>query len=151
MIGLIQRVSAAKVIVEDRTVGEIDFGLLVLLGVQRGDGQREADRLLERVVSYRVFDDADGRMNRSLVDVSGALLVVSQFTLAANTHKGTRPGFSTAAVPAEGERWYDYFVSAARARLGRVETGKFGANMSVHLVNQGPVTFWLEATPESNG
>jgi D-tyrosyl-tRNA(Tyr) deacylase len=151
MIGLIQRVSTAKVIVDAQTVGEIGAGLLVLLGVQRGDGQREADRLLERLINYRVFDDADGRMNRSLVDVSGALLVVSQFTLAANTHKGTRPGFSTAAVPAEGERWYDYFVSAARDRLGRVETGKFGANMSVHIVNEGPVTFWLEVRPEANG
>jgi D-aminoacyl-tRNA deacylase len=148
MIGLIQRVSAARVEVAGEIVGQIGGGLLVLLGVQRDDGQREADRLLERLITYRVFEDASQRMNLSLLDVAGELLVVSQFTLAANTHKGTRPGFSTAADPAEGQRWYDYFVLAARRRVARVETGRFGADMRVHLVNEGPVTFWLEVSPE---
>jgi D-aminoacyl-tRNA deacylase len=148
MIGLIQRVSSSRVEIESQVAGQIDRGLLVLLGVQRNDGQREADRLLEKLLTYRVFEDADQRMNLSLLDVGGDLLVVSQFTLAANTQKGTRPGFSTAAPPADGERWYDYFVSEARRRVDRVETGRFGAHMSVHLVNEGPVTFWLEVTPE---
>ena len=151
MIGLIQRVTSAKVEVEGATVGQISAGLLVLLGVQRSDGSREADRLLERILTYRIFDDEQQRMNRSLLDVGGELLVVSQFTLAADTHKGTRPGFSTAAPPEEGARWYDYVVGRARERIPRVETGQFGANMAVHLVNSGPVTFWLEVTPEPNG
>ncbi len=132
-------------------MGQISAGLLVLLGVQRSDGSREADRLLERILTYRIFDDEQQRMNRSLLDVGGELLVVSQFTLAADTHKGTRPGFSTAAPPEEGARWYDYFVGRARERIARVETGQFGANMAVHLVNSGPVTFWLEVSPEPNG
>ena len=151
MIGLIQRVTSAKVEVGGATVGQISVGLLVLLGVQRSDGSREADRLLERILTYRIFDDEQQRMNRSLLDVGGELLVVSQFTLAADTHKGTRPGFSTAAPPDEGARWYDYFVGRARERIARVETGQFGANMAVHLVNSGPVTFWLEVSPEPNG
>jgi len=151
MIGLIQRVSAAKVVVTGEIVGEIDAGLLVLLGVQRGDGSQEDDRLLERILTYRVFYDEDQRMNRSLLDVGGDLLVVSQFTLAADTHKGTRPGFSPAAAPLEGARWYDYFLSAARQRAPRVQSGRFGANMAVHLVNNGPVTFWLEVSPDRNG
>jgi D-tyrosyl-tRNA(Tyr) deacylase len=151
MIGLIQRVTSAKVEVGGATVGQISAGLLVLLGVQRSDGSREADRLLERILTYRIFDDEQQRMNRSLLDVGGELLVVSQFTLAADTHKGTRPGFSTAAPPEEGARWYDYFVGRARERIARVETGQFGANMAVHLVNSGPVTFWLEVSPEPNG
>ena len=151
MIGLIQRVTSAKVEVGGATVGQISAGLLVLLGVQRSDGSREADRLLERILTYRIFDDEQQRMNRSLLDVGGELLVVSQFTLVADTHKGTRPGFSTAAPPEEGARWYDYFVGRARERIARVETGQFGANMAVHLVNSGPVTFWLEVSPEPNG
>ena len=147
MIGLLQRVARAGVEVDGDTVGEIGPGLLVLLGVARGDSTREADRLLERIATYRIFDDADGRMNVSLADSGGALLVVSQFTLAADTHKGTRPGFSTAAAPADGERLYDYFVAAARRRIGTVATGRFGARMKVTLINDGPVTFWLEVTP----
>ncbi len=147
MIGLLQRVSEASVTVDGQTVGRIGAGLLVLLGVERGDGEREADRLLERLVTYRVFDDADGRMNRSLLDTGGALLVVSQFTLAAETRKGTRPGFSTAAIPTEGERLYDYFVARARERVQEVQTGRFGAEMQVALVNRGPVTFWLQVAP----
>jgi D-tyrosyl-tRNA(Tyr) deacylase len=125
--------------------------VLLLLGVQRGDSEREADRLLERIATYRIFDDADGRMNVSLLDCGGALLVVSQFTLAAHTRKGTRPGFSTAAEPAEGERLYAYFVAAARQRIRSVATGRFGERMQVALVNDGPVTFWLEVAPSGAG
>ncbi len=147
MIGLLQRVTEAVVRVDGRPVGEIGRGLLVLLGVQRGDTVREADRLLERIAGYRVFDDSEGRMNVSLLDSGGALLVVSQFTLAAETRKGTRPGFSTAAAPADGERLYDHFVAEARRRIGTVATGRFGAEMQVSLTNDGPVTFWLEVTP----
>jgi D-aminoacyl-tRNA deacylase len=147
MIGLLQRVTDAMVRVDGRPVGEIGRGLLVLLGVQRGDTEREADRLLERIAGYRIFDDADGRMNVSLLDAGGSLLVVPQFTLAAETRKGTRPGFSTAAAPADGERLYEYFVAAARRRIGTVSTGRFGAAMQVSLTNDGPVTFWLEVTP----
>jgi D-tyrosyl-tRNA(Tyr) deacylase len=147
MIGLLQRVTEASVEIGGRTVGRIGPGLLVLLGVQKGDGVSEADRLLERLVAYRVFDDEAGRMNRSLLDVGGALLVVSQFTLAAETRKGTRPGFSTAAAPDEGRRLYEHFVAGARARVATVATGEFGAPMRVSLVNDGPVTFWLEVPP----
>jgi D-aminoacyl-tRNA deacylase len=151
MIGLLQRVTRASVAVDGGIVGEIGPGLLVLLAVQRGDSQREADRLLERIATYRVFDDADGRMNVSLLDTGGALLVVSQFTLAAETRKGTRAGFSTAAAPADGERLYEYFVAAARRRIGSVATGRFGARMQVSLINDGPVTFWLEVAPTLAG
>ncbi|MCX7057524.1 MAG: D-aminoacyl-tRNA deacylase [Proteobacteria bacterium] len=149
MIGLLQRVSGACVRVDGEIVGEIGPGLLVLLGVQKGDAEGEADRLLERLLTYRVFDDADGRMNRSLLDTGGSLLLVSQFTLAAETRKGTRPGFTTAAAPADGERLYDYLVAAARLQVVQLATGRFGANMQVALVNDGPVTFWLEVPPRS--
>ena len=151
MIGLMQRVTNAAVTVDGAVVGAVGPGLMLLLGVQRGDSEREADRLLERVVTYRIFDDAEGRMNVSLVDAGGALLVVSQFTLAAETRKGTRPGFSTAAAPADGERLYEYFVAAARRRVGTVETGRFGARMQVSLTNDGPVTFWLDVAPAAAG
>jgi D-tyrosyl-tRNA(Tyr) deacylase len=147
MIGLLQRVNTASVTVDGAVVGAIGRGMLLLLGVQRGDTDREADRLLERVTTYRIFDDGDGRMNVSLLDCGGELLVVSQFTLAAETRKGTRPGFSTAATPAEGERLYEHFVSAARQRVRSVATGRFGARMQVSLTNDGPVTFWLEVAP----
>lgn len=147
MIGLLQRVTEASVTVDGEVVGRIGTGLLVLLGVQKGDSENEAERLLERLLTYRVFEDADGRMNRSLLDTGGALLVVSQFTLAAETRKGTRPGFSTAAPPDEGLRLYEAFVSRARRRLAHVATGRFGAMMQVALVNDGPVTFWLEVPP----
>lgn len=147
MIALLQRVTSASVTIDGAVHGRIGRGLLVLLGVARGDTTVEADRLLERLLTYRVFPDDEGRMNRSLVDVQGGLLVVSQFTLVADTAKGTRPGFSTAAPPAEGERLYDHFVAAARARLAEVACGRFGADMQVALVNDGPVTFWLEVRP----
>ncbi len=150
MIALLQRVREARVEVEGITVGAIGTGLLVLVGVQRGDGETEASRLLERLVTYRVFPDAEDRMNLSLLDAGGALLLVPQFTLAADTRKGTRPGFSTAAAPAEGERWFDRFVALARERVATVATGRFGANMQVSLTNDGPVTFWLEVAPPAS-
>jgi D-tyrosyl-tRNA(Tyr) deacylase len=144
MIGLLQRVSHAEVRVEAKTVGSIQAGLMVLVGVERGDTEQRADRLLERLLTYRVFPDDEGRMNRSLQDTAGGLLLVSQFTLAADTRKGTRPGFSPAAEPQEGKRLFDYLVRRAREQHGVVETGEFGAHMQVTLTNDGPVTFWLQ-------
>jgi D-aminoacyl-tRNA deacylase len=144
MIGLLQRVTHAEVRVDTRVVGSIDAGLMVLVAVERGDTQQQADRLLERLLTYRVFGDAEGRMNRSLQDIGGGLLLVSQFTLAADTRKGTRPGFSPAADPQEGTRMFEYLVARARERHAIVETGEFGAHMQVTLTNDGPVTFWLQ-------
>lgn len=145
MIGLLQRVTAAEVRVASEIIGSIEHGLLVLIGIERDDNESRADRLLERLLSYRVFADGDGRMNLSLVDVAGGLLLVSQFTLAADTRKGTRPGFSLAAEPQEGRRLFDYLVKRARETHSVVQTGEFGANMQVSLTNDGPVTFWLHA------
>lgn len=125
----------------------IDRGLLALIGVQRGDGRAEVLRLAERLLQYRVFPDADGRMNLDLRAVAGGLLLVPQFTLAADTHKGNRPGFSRAAPPAQGRRWFNALLSECRARHAPVEAGEFGAGMQVSLTNDGPVTFWLEVTP----
>ena len=144
MIGLLQRVTESRVMIEGETIAEIGRGLLVLVGVQKGDDEAKAARLLERLLGYRVFPDEDGRMNRSLSDVSGELLLVPQFTLAADTRKGTRAGFSTAAPPAEGERLFSYLVERSKAEYSRVASGVFGADMQVGLVNDGPVTFWLE-------
>ena len=144
MIALIQRVSRADVAVEGERVGGIGAGVLALLGVERGDTEREADRLLERVLGYRIFGDAGGKMNLSLREVEGGLLVVPQFTLAADTHKGARPSFSSAATPHDGERLFAYFVTRARETYPVVETGRFGADMKVALTNDGPVTFWLQ-------
>lgn len=148
MIGLLQRVSEARVEVDDRLVGSIGAGLMVLVGVEKGDSETCAERLLDRLVTYRVFADDAGKMNRSLRDVAGGLLLVSQFTLAADTKSGTRPGFSTAAPPDEGRRLFDYLVRHARANHGVVATGEFGAHMRVSLINDGPVTFWLRVPPE---
>ncbi len=145
MIALIQRVSRAHVEVDGATVGAIDGGLLALVAVQPDDGETEAARLLDRMLGYRVFPDAEGRMNRSLTEAGGGLLLVSQFTLAADTKKGMRPGFSTAAPPEAAERWFLRLVELARKQHPKVEIGRFGAHMAVHLVNDGPVTFWLEA------
>lgn len=145
MIALIQRVSEARVDVDGVTVGAIGPGLLALIGVQPGDGEAQTQRLLERILGYRVFADSEGRMNRSLADTGGGLLLVSQFTLAADTRSGMRPGFSTAAAPAEAEHGFNRLVELARLRHAGVETGRFGAHMRVHLVNDGPVTFRLEA------
>ncbi|MGD2082313.1 MAG: D-aminoacyl-tRNA deacylase [Chromatiales bacterium] len=144
MIGLLQRVRQARVEVEGRTLGAIDRGLLVLVGVQKDDSPSRAERLLERLLGYRVFPDGQGRMNLSLTEVGGGLLLVPQFTLAADTRKGTRASFSSAAPPVQGERLFHYLVERARARHHGVETGAFGADMQVALINDGPVTFWLE-------
>jgi len=148
LIALIQRVSGAKVTVDDRTVGSIGRGLLALIGIERGDASAQAERLLERVLSYRIFEDAAGRMNLSLRDIGGGLLLVPQFTLAADTHKGTRPGFSTAATPVLARALFDGLLTQARARHAEVATGEFGAHMQVSLVNDGPVTFWLKTAPD---
>lgn len=144
MKGLLQRVSQARVEVEGESVGSIDRGLLVLVGIEPQDDESSADKLLKRLLEYRVFTDADGRMNDSLTDVQGGLLLVSQFTLAADTRKGRRPGFSTAAPPDRAEALFNYLVTQARAQHPQVATGRFGADMRVHLVNDGPVTFLLE-------
>ena len=144
MIGLLQRVSEARVDVAEATVGAIGRGLLVLVGVQKGDDERRSDRLLERLLGYRVFPDAADRMNLSLRDMDGGLLLVPQFTLAADTRKGTRASFTSAAPPEEGRRLFDYLVERARADHAWVQTGRFGADMQVSLTNDGPVTFWLE-------
>ena len=149
MIGLLQRVSEARVVVSGEESGRIGAGLLVLLGVERGDTTHEADRLLERILTYRVFSDASGKMNISLVDQGGGLLLVPQFTLAADTKRGTRPGFSTAAPPEIGQRLFNYVVERARTQLAQVSTGIFGADMQVSLCNEGPVTFWLQVPPQS--
>ena len=149
MIALIQRVSRGEVSVDRATVGQIARGIVALIGVRKGDTEADADRLLERIVGYRIFADAQGRMNLSLREVDGGLLLVPQFTLAADTRSGMRAGFSTAAQPDEGRRLFDYLVERARASHGAVQTGSFGAHMQVSLVNDGPVTFWLEtATTE---
>jgi len=147
VIGLLQRVSEAAVSVEGSRVAAIGRGLLVLVGVVQGDSEAEADRLLERVLAYRVFPDAEGRMNLDLGQVQGGLLLVPQFTLAADTHKGNRPSFTPAAAPAEGERLFAYLCTRAAARHAPLGRGVFRADMQVSLVNDGPVTFWLRVPP----
>jgi D-tyrosyl-tRNA(Tyr) deacylase len=144
MIALIQRVRSASVDVDGERIGTIGPGILALVGVAAGDGIRDADRLLERILTYRIFPDDEGRMNRDLATTGGGLLLVSQFTLAADTRKGTRPGFSTAAPPAEARALFDHLVATARAQHPTVATGRFGADMQVALVNDGPVTFILD-------
>lgn len=149
MIALLQRVSGAAVRVGGETVGEIGAGLLVLVGVERGDTEVETDRLAQKIISFRMFQDDAGKMNRSLADISGALLVVPQFTLAADTKSGTRAGFSRAAHPVEGERLFNYLIKILKEQHPKVETGRFGAHMQVSLVNDGPVTFWLQVSPRN--
>lgn len=144
MIGLLQRVSGASVVVDGATVGAIDVGLMVLVCAERGDTEKEADALLTKLLGYRVFADEAGKMNRSVTDVAGGLLLVPQFTLAADTKSGTRPSFTPAAAPADGLRLFNYFVEQARQKHKVVETGQFGADMKVTLTNDGPVTFWLQ-------
>jgi D-tyrosyl-tRNA(Tyr) deacylase len=145
MIALLQRVSQAKVEVDGKSMGTIGPGLLVLLGVRPADDEAAAIKLLTRLLQYRVFADEAGKMNLSLTQVKGQLLLVPQFTLAADTAKGLRPGFSTAAPPEHGRRLFDFFVRSARELHGQVETGVFGAHMQVSLINDGPVTIWLES------
>jgi D-aminoacyl-tRNA deacylase len=143
LIGLVQRVSEARVVVEGRTIGEIAAGLLLLVCAERGDGEAQADKLLAKVLKLRIFSDEQGKMNRSVQDVGGGLLVVSQFTLAADTSGGNRPSFGNAAAPDEGRRLYDYLVAKAREAHPVVRTGEFAADMKVQLVNDGPVTIPL--------
>lgn len=145
MIALIQRVSRAEVTVAGEVVGRIGHGMLALIGVEREDSPARAERLLERLLDYRIFSDENGRMNRSLRDSGGSLLLVPQFTLAADTLKGNRPSFSSAAEPALAEQLFEHLVDCARQQHDDVATGRFGAEMSVSLVNEGPVTFRLEA------
>lgn len=151
MIALLQRVSSARVVADGETVGEIGPGLLVFIAVERGDAEAQADRLLERLLGFRVFPDAEGRMNLSVSDVGSGLLLVPQFTLAADTRKGTRASFTPAAPPEEAKRLFSYLLARARATYPRVAAGRFGAAMQVHLVNDGPVTFWLRAAAQDDG
>ncbi len=147
MIALLQRVSQASVTVDGQVVGAIGPGLLVLLCAERGDTEKEADLLLAKLLSYRVFNDDADKMNRSVSDVNGSLLLVPQFTLAADTRSGTRPSFTPAAEPGLGKKLFDYAVAKARSMHPSVESGQFGAHMQVALINDGPVTFWLQSKP----
>lgn len=145
MLGLIQRVKRAAVEVDGKTVGAIEQGILLLLGVEKADTEASADKLLDKMLAYRIFADQDNKMNCNVQQINGGVLVVSQFTLAADTHKGLRPSFSSAAPPAQAEQLYDYFVARLRERHPQVATGIFAADMQVSLLNDGPVTFMLQA------
>ncbi len=147
MIALLQRVTCASVVVSDEIVGAIDAGLMVLVCAERGDTEKEADALVRKLLSYRVFADDAGRMNRSVTDVAGGLLLVPQFTLAANTQSGTRASFTPAAAPELARALFDYFVMQVGSMHAQVATGQFGADMQVSLTNDGPVTFWLQVKP----
>ena len=146
MIALLQRVTNAKVVIAGKKIGAIENGILALIGVEKTDTQEQANRLLERILGYRIFSDAQDKMNLSLEDINGGLLLVPQFTLVANTEKGMRPGFSSAAPPAEGERLFGYLLQQASRHHQQVEAGQFGADMQVSLTNDGPATFWLQVT-----
>jgi len=145
MIALIQRVANASVVVKGKNIGEIEQGIVALIGVEKNDQHSNADRLLERLLGYRIFSDVDDKMNLSLQDTQGGLLLVPQFTLAADTRKGKRPSFSSAAPPEKGEQLFNYFVNQSQQKYPQVATGQFGADMKVYLCNDGPVTFWLNA------
>ena len=145
MLGLIQRVKRAAVEVDGKTVGAIEQGILLLLGLEKADTEASADKLLDKVLAYRIFADQDNKMNCNVQQINGGILVVSQFTLAADTRKGLRPSFSSAAPPAQAEQLYDYFVARLRERHPQVATGIFAADMQVSLLNDGPVTFMLQA------
>ncbi len=144
MIGLIQRVSHANVIVENTEIANINLGILLLLGVEKEDTQENAKNLLEKIINFRIFEDDNGKMNLSLLDIKGSLLVVPQFTLPANTQKGTRPSFASAAPPQLGKDLFERFISLASNKVTNLQTGQFGADMKVSLCNDGPVTFWLQ-------
>lgn len=144
MIALLQRVRQARVEVEQQTIGQIDHGLLVFCGFQPKDDEKKIQHMLQRVLNYRVFADEQDKMNLSLKDIDGGLLLVPQFTLAADTRKGRRPSFTSAAIPEQGEQWFKYLVELAHRGFAKVQQGKFGADMQVFLQNDGPVTFWLE-------
>lgn len=145
MKALIQRVSSASVDVNGERIGEINKGILVLLGVEREDNNAAADKLLKKIINYRIFPDKEGKMNLNLQQIDGELLIVSQFTLVADTKKGLRPGFSSGASPELGEALYQYVIQEAKKKIPNVATGQYGADMQVSLVNDGPVTFWLES------
>ena len=147
MIALLQRVSEATVLVNEKMAGEIQQGILALIGVERGDSEKQADRLLQRVLAYRMFPDNADRMNINIRQAGGGLLLVPQFTLAADTNSGNRPSFTPAAEPSQGRRLFAYLVQQARLEMDDVATGIFGAHMQVSLVNDGPVTFWLQVSP----
>ncbi len=144
MKGLIQRVKSASVIIDDKTIASIDTGILLLLGIEKDDDVLKAEKMARKIFNYRIFSDANGKMNKSLTDISGELLVVSQFTLVADTAKGNRPGFSKGAPPAHGEYIYRSFIEHVDNQYRGCQTGVFGADMAVSLVNDGPVTFWIE-------
>lgn len=144
MISVIQRVSSAHVEVDGKDIGRIDAGLLALVAIEPGDGELQAKKLLQKILAYRVFEDSEGRMNLSLADIGGGLLLVPQFTLAADTNSGLRPSFSTCASPEDGRRWFEFLTGLASESHGPVASGCFGADMQVHLVNDGPATFWLQ-------
>lgn len=146
MIALLQRVTQASVTVDHEIIGQIGKGLLILLCAERGDTEKEADQLLEKLLNYRVFSDENGKMNLSVMATGGGMLIVPQFTLAADTRSGTRPSFSPAAPPDIGKKLFDHFVEKARGKLACVQTGRFGADMQVALTNDGPVTFWLDTS-----
>jgi D-tyrosyl-tRNA(Tyr) deacylase len=146
LIALLQRVTEARVAIGGEPVAAIGRGILALVGVEKGDGEEQAARLAERLLGYRIFADGDGKMNLSLLDIKGELLVVPQFTLAADTKSGTRPGFSTAAPPEEGKRLFEVFLALSRQKIPEAKSGTFGADMQVSLVNDGPVTFWLQSS-----
>ena len=148
MIALLQRVSQARVVVNQNVIGEIDGGILAFIGVEQNDSASEVKRLTERVLSYRLFSDGEGKMNLDVQQSGGALLLVPQFTLAANTNKGNRASFTSAAPPEIGERLFKDMVNLAKQSSTRVATGQFGAHMEVSLVNDGPVTFWLQVKPD---
>lgn len=149
MMSVIQRVKQARVEVDGRITGQIDQGLLALVCAERGDTEAEADKLLAKMLKLRIFSDEAGKMNKSLQDIGGGLLVVSQFTLAADTRGGNRPSFTAAAAPDEGRRLYEYFVDQARVAHAQVQTGEFAADMQVHLVNDGPVTIPMRMEPQA--
>ncbi len=149
MIGLLQRVSSARVSINNHIIASIETGLLLFIGIEKGDTQQQAGQLLNKILAYRVFPDEDDKMNLSLTDIQGGLLLVPQFTLPADTKKGLRPSFSSAATPKIGEELFNYLVACARQEYDNVETGQFGANMKVSLTNDGPVTFWLQVLPNT--
>ena len=144
MIALIQRVTEAKVVVNKKNIGEIKQGILAFIGVEKNDSDEHVERLVDKVFSYRIFADENDKMNLSVKDINGGVLLVPQFTLAADTQKGCRPSFSSAAPPKEGERLFDKFVTQAKNKHQNIETGQFGADMKISLLNDGPVTFWLQ-------
>lgn len=148
MIALIQRVTTANVVVNNAQIAQINHGILALIGIERGDAKSTADRLLQKILAYRIFSDEQDKMNLSLRDIKGGLLLVPQFTLAASTTKGMRPSFTPAAEPQQGNHLFDYFCQQAKQTHSDVQTGQFGADMKVSLTNDGPVTFWLQVKPE---